>query len=228
MYTVNPLMRNTLITFEEVMFHAPTKHTVDRRMIDSSIIVAEERFIRNELGSDFYDQLVNSKNTVVTSGNLATLQIKVNENVDPENAIVLKEGDIVNAFEQMSASNQTLWKQHLWKIVAECLMVSALPEGFIQFSSEGAFHSVPPAGLMVTSGLVTPLTSSVKWQMDKKIQERVGPLFNSLNLFLCKNKETYPLYKGICADCNDNTRNTKWSGICTNLYDDDDDVTCCE
>ena len=221
-------MRNTLITFEEVMFHAPTKHTVDRRMIDSSIIVAEERFIRSELGSDFYDQLIDTKNVVVTNINLATLQTKVNENVDPEHQIILKEGDIVNAFEQMSASNQTLWKQHLWKIVAECLMISALPEGFIQFSSEGTFHSVPPAGLMVTSGLVTPLTSSVKWQLDKKIQDRVGPLFNSLNLFLCKNKTTYPLYKGICAECDDKTRNTKWSGVCTNLYDDEPDSPCCE
>lgn len=225
MYNLNPLMRNTLITFEEVMFHAQTKHTIDRRQIEQSIIIAEERFISTELGADLYDALTMAKNKVVDSGTLAATQILVGASP------VIQSGDLINAYEYMSAEYQALWKQHLWKLTAECVMVSAFPEGFVQFSSEGVFHTVPPAGLMVTSGLVTPLLPSMKWMMDKKIMDRISPLLNSMHRYICKNKVNFSLYGKECEDCS--KPNAKWSGIATGLYDETDQLLfgsdrCCD
>jgi hypothetical protein len=228
MYTLNKLQRNVLITYEEVLFHAPTKHTLDARQVEQSIIVAEERFIRSELGYDLYDAMAASKNVVVTAGNIVALQLAF---TNQGSNVTLVEGMIVNAYEQMSPAYQSLWKQHVWKLDAECVMLSAFPEGFIQFGSEGTFHTVPPAGLMVTSGLVTPLLPSVKWAMDKKIQDRIHPLVESMHNYLCKNKTSYSLYKKTCPECDETgeAKARKWTGLALGIYDDIDNVgeDCC-
>lgn len=219
MYKLNKLERGVLITVDEVLFHAPTKHQLDARMIESSIIVAEERFIRVELGSAMYDYIVDHKNVTVTAGNIAALETA--------SGLDLNEGDVLNAVEQLNPSYQALWKNHLWKIVAECVIISAYPEGFVQLGSEGTVHNSPPAGLMVTSGQVVPLLSSMKWVIDKKIQDRVSPLFNSMHDYICKNKSAngYDLYQKTCPeiDCKGNsTERPKFTGIVTGLYDDDE------
>lgn len=227
MYNRNNLMRPTLITFEEVMFHAPTKHTVDRRMIEQSIIIAEERFVGPEIGFEFYTYMANAKNTLVTSGNIAAMQIEVNKNVNPDDQITLVEGDLVNAYELLPPSYSSLWKQSLWKLLAECVMFTALPEGFVQFSSEGAFHTVPPAGLMVTSGLVTPLLPSMKWMMDKKAQDRIAPLIAALHRQICAAKDNYIYYRKLCKSC-DEEGVEKWTGIAFGVYEqDEEEGECC-
>lgn len=216
MYALNELQRNVLITVPEIMFHAPTKHTLDQRMIEQSIIIAEERFIRPEIGSAMYDDIVDQKNVLVTSGNLAALETA--------SELDLTEGQVINALEQLNPSYQSLWKQYLWKIVAECVLISAYPEGFAQFGSAGVVHTSPPAGLMVTSGEVVPLLQTVKWALDKKIQDRVAPLINSMNDYICNNKANYTLYGKTCPEVNCNgtkEEKSKWVGIVsTGMYDD--------
>lgn len=219
MYSKNNLQRNTLITFDEVVFHAPTKHTLDARMIENSIIVAEERFIHPELDS-LYDTIRNAKNVEVTEENLATLQPKM------EDPVGLKVGDIVNAYEFLSLPLQKLWKEHLWKIVAEAVLCSALPEGWIQFGAEGAFHNSPPAGLMVTSGFTTPLISGVKYMGDKKLQDRIEPLMASMKNYICANLGSFAGYNSSkCPDCN-NKSITKYGGIALGLYDEEENDEC--
>ena len=215
-------MRNVLITPAEVMFHAPTKQTLDARQIEQSIIIAEERFIRPELGWLFYEELILAKNLVVTDLNLSATQ-----DLFGDEHTTLKPGDRVNAYEFMLAGQQALWKEHLWKITAECVMVIAFPEGFIQFSSEGVFHTVPPAGLMVTSGLVTPELRSVKWAMDNKIQDRIAPLMQSMHNFLCRYKTTngYVNYVKECP-CDEDAPKLKHNDFILSLYDEEDSCDC--
>jgi hypothetical protein len=169
MYRLNPLYRNILITTDEVIFHAPTKHTLDPRTIENSIIVAEERIIREALGYDYYMALIDAKNKVVTDDNKSDLQTKITASL-PEGAeaITLANGDIVNALEFLSTDNQALWKQHLWKLTAECVLLAAFPDGFVQFGSEGVFHQQSTGGPMSGAGVVTPELRSMKWMMDKK------------------------------------------------------------
>lgn len=222
MYSINPLMRAVLITSDEVIFHAPTKHILDPRMIESSIIVAEERFIRPLIGSKLYNLLVSEKNREITNDTKTAMQLLVGNKVTLDTEL-----HMVNALEYMSTDNKKLWKEQLWKLVAECVITASYPEGFVQFGSEGTLHNNPPAGLMVTSGFVTPLLSSIKWSVDKKVQDRISPLSNSLHQYLCTNKIKYPLYDKDCSDCENHEKALKFAGIALDVYDQTDD-RCCE
>jgi hypothetical protein len=127
----------------------------------------------------------------------------------------------------MSADYQKLWKQYLWKLTAECVIVAAYPEGFVQFGAAGTFHNNPPAGLMVTSGFVTPLLSSIKWAVDKKVRDRIEPLTDGLLNFLCTYKTNYPLWDSSgCPACGEDI-NDKFAGYALDIYDDEQRDDCC-
>jgi len=234
MYSLNPLKRNVLITKDEVIFHAPTQNTVDPRMIEQSIIVAEERFIRPALGYEYYQQLLTTKNKLITDANKATLQTEINASM-PEGSqdVVLVKNDIVNASEYLSADNLVLWYEHLWKLTAEAVMLLALPEGFVQFGSEGTIHKQAPAGPMSTGGIVTPDLRSMKWMLDKKLMDRIDPLIESLHEWFClqrKNDRTkYTLYTKPCPcdQDNDGIGFKRKSQFILGLYDDDPDPCNC-
>lgn len=236
MYRVNPLYRNVLITVDEVIFHAPTKHTLDPRTIENSIIVAEERIIRASLGYDFYMALLDSKNKVVTDENRSDLQTKVSASLaDGADPVTLANGDIVNAMEFLSEDNQALWKQHLWKLTAECVLLAAYPEGFVQFGSDGVHHAQSTTGPMSGGGTVTPELRTMKWAMDKKMMDRIDPLRESMHLWLCKQQKAYtdkyPNYDKAC-DCDaDGVAYKRKSNFVLGLYDEEDGInndSCCE
>jgi hypothetical protein len=218
-------MRNVLITADEVIFHAPTKQTLDRRTIEQSIIIAEERFIRPALCDEFYEQIVIAKNREITSGNKGTTEGEIL--VATGETVVLQIGEIVNAWEYLNADLQKFWKEHLWKLTAECVMLLATPEAFVQFASEGVVHGAPPAGPMTTTGLVSPELRSVKWIMDKKLMDRIDPLLEAMHRWLCKRKATYSNYCKVC-DCDANgVAYKRKSDLVTGLYDDvDKDINC--
>lgn len=225
-----------LITTDEVIFHAPTGHTIDPRMIEHNIIVAEEWIIRVALGYDFYRALVDSKNLLITSGNKSAQQTLIQASL-PTDAqdVVLNEGDIVNAYEYLSAENKTLWTEHLWKLVAEVVILVAYPEGFVQLDTQGVHHKAPPAGPM-TTGVVSPDLRTMKWAMDKKHMMRIDPLRESMHLWLCKQQKAdstkYTLYEKAC-DCNaDGVAYKRKTDLVLGIYDDvdypDGTTDCCE
>lgn len=228
MHRINQLYRNVLITPDEVIFHAQTKQTLDPRMILNAIIIAEERLIRPALGYDLYTALIDSKNKLVTAGNKATLQAEIQASL-PENSqgTTLSEGDIVNAMEYLSAENLTLWKQHLWKLTAECVMLAAMPESYVQYASEGVIHTAPTSSPLSSPGsAVTPELRSVKWVMDKKMMDRIDPLREAMHQWLCKQKKAdetkYALYTKAC-DCDvDGVAYKRKSDIVLGVYDDAD------
>jgi hypothetical protein len=209
MYKLNELRRPVLITPDEVIFHASTKHTLDRRMIAQSIIIAEERFIRPALCSAFYDAILAEKNTVITAGNKATQQALVDEYYlnGKDKPKELVEGDIVNASEYLSEENLDLWMTFLWKLVAECVILTSVSDAFIQFTSEGPVHTQPTAGPLVGAGAVTPDLRSIKWTMDKKMMDRIDPLTEAMHRWLCAardaDSDSFGLYTKKC-DCSFN------------------------
>jgi len=232
MYRVNPLKRNVLITTDEVIFHAPTGHTIDPRMIDSNIIIAEEGIIRVALGYDFYRALVVEKNLLITDTNKAAQQTLIQASL-PTDAqdVKLEEGMIVNAYEYLSTENKTLWTEHLWKLIAEVVILVAYPEGFVQLGTEGVHHKAPPAGPMST-GVVSPDLRTMKWAMDKKHMMRIDPLRESMHLWLCKQQKAdstkYTLYEKYC-DCNaDGVPYKRKTDVILGIYDDDETTRCCE
>lgn len=235
MYRQNPLLKKVLITADEVVFHAPVKHEVDRREIEQSIIIAEERFIRPQLGFDLYMELLDQKNIVVTAGNKATLENQVNQSLPTDStAVTLKEGDIVNALELMStASYKELWTEHLWKLTAEAVMLITLPEGYIRFGSEGTHMSQPPAGPMSSSNIVAPELKALQYAIDKKLRDRIDPLTEAMHLWICykrsQDKTLFTKYaqKCPCDDLPDGLSYKRKTQFLTDLYDDDENEDCC-
>lgn len=234
MYRLNPLMRNVLITTDEVIFHAPTKQTLDPRTIQNAIIIAEERFIRPALCYDLYEDIIAAKNIEVTDANKAELQTKFNASRPAGSpAYTLKNGDIINAWEELNEDYKSLWKQQLWKLTAECVMLLAIPDAFVQFTSEGVIHAAPVASPLNTTGVSTPELKSVRWVMDKKMMDRIDPLIEAMHLWLCnqraKDKSKYTFYCKAC-DCDANgVAYKRKSDLVLGLYDDDEKEGCgCE
>ena len=217
MYRINPLYRNVLITTDEVIFHAPTKHTLDPRTIQQSIIIAEERFIRPALCNAFYEDLIAKKNLEITDANKEAQQLLYNNSKQPgAEAYNLKSDDVLNAMEYLSAEYKTLWK-----LTAECVMMVSTPEAFVQFSSEGVIHNNPIAGPMTSATITTPELKSVRWIMDKKLMDRIDPLIEAMHVWLCANKNNYPLY---CKECECDANGVAYkrkSDIILSLYDDE-------
>jgi hypothetical protein len=226
MYRLNPLQRNVLITTDEVIFHIQSDHTLDPRKIQNSIIVAEERLIRSALGYDFYMALIAQKNLTITSGNKDAQQTIIDgAQLDPKPE-ALEVGDIINASEYLSTDNLDLWKQYLWKLTAECVVMAAYPDAFVQFTSEGTIHKNPQSTPLSGAGAVTPDLRSIKWAIDKKMMDRIDPLMESMHLWLCKQQKAgsskYPDYCKPC-DCNhDGVAYKRKTDIILGLYDDHD------
>lgn len=232
MYRINNLQRPVLITTDEVIFHAPTKHTLDPRTIENSIIIAEERFISPALCPALYEELIEAKNVEVTDANKSDLATTINnalpEGTDP---VQLANGDIINAMEFLSAEQLALWKRFLWKLTAECVMMTATPEAFVQFGSDGVIHTSPVASPLNTTGISTPELKSVRWIMDKKMMDRIDPLVQGMHTWICAQKAATPSkYISYCKHCDCDAsgvaykRKTDWI---TGLYDDDDHKCGC-
>lgn len=212
-------MRNVLITTDEVVFHAPTKQTIDPRTIQQAIILAEERFVRPMLGDEFYDSICGEKNIVVTSGNKTSLESSINGSLSSGETVTLNVGDIVNALEFLDGDYTELWKKYLWKFIAEGVLLMATPDSFVQFGSAGVVHGAPQSGMMA-SGEVTPDIKAVKWLMDKKMMDRIEPMREAMHGFLCKNAIRYQFYTKDCG-CNvDGVAYKRKSDIIMGLYDD--------
>ncbi|MGE9312891.1 hypothetical protein ACLOAU_14685 [Niabella sp. CJ426] len=221
MYRPNNLKRITLISTEEVIYHAPTKHTIDPRSIEQSIIIAEERFAVQVLGYPFYLALASEKNRTVDAANKIDLQAKVG------GAYTLNDGDLVNASEFLSVKNKALWDHILWKFIAECVMLTAAPEGFVQFGTEGVFHQQATSSPMGGGGVVTPELRSMKWAMDKKMFDRIDPLKAAVHNFVCRFKSDYPLYENPC-DCDQNgTPYKRRTDVALGIYDDEPNKCGC-
>jgi hypothetical protein len=227
-------MRNVLITVDEVIFHAPTKNNPDARIIEQAIIVAEERLIRPTLGNTFYQALIDEKNKIIDAGNKVAQQALVDASLPASaQAVVLKEGDVVNALEYLTPDNLALWKQHLWKLTAECVMLLAFPDSFVQFAGEGTVHAQPQSSPMGGAGVVTPDLRSIKWVMDKKMMDRIDPLRESLHLWLCTKQKAdttkYSLYTKTC-DCDaDGVAYKRKTDFVLGIYDDEDNNrSCCD
>jgi hypothetical protein len=142
------------------------------------------------------------------------------------NSYTLKVGDIVNAAEYLAGYNSTLWYELLWKLTAECVMLTAFPEAYVQFGSEGVVHTVAPAGPMGGGGTVAPELRTVKWTMDKKLMDRIDPLIEALHSYICTNKGRFPKYTKSCpcdAEVNSKSRKTD---LVLGLYDEPDKCGC--
>ena len=225
MYQIQLLKTKTLITPMEVIFHAATTHTIYHRSILQNIIIAEQRFIAPTIGRDLYDALTASKHTTITSGNQAAQLVLLNAYSATIEGEVYTTADIpvgtmINAMEYMSADNQTLWTEHLWKLIAECVECVTIVPSWLQHTSQGQQKNNPEviggSGQNSASGELR----EIKYKEDSYIQNRIDPLIAALEWYLCKNKTTFPLYSCVSDDDADGISIKRKSPFVIGIYDE--------
>ncbi|KAA5532646.1 hypothetical protein F0919_17855 [Taibaiella lutea] len=233
MYQRNLISRKVLITPQEVISKTSSSNTIDAGKYLSAIEIAEERFIRWAIGSDYYDHLIDSKNVLVDSINKADLQAKINvsyrlaaDSTNPDSQINI--GDVINASENLSATDKKLWDTYLWKLTAECVRFVALPENYAQFASQGIMKNNPETALIgdKASMSVGIDLKDAKWLMDKWLEDRINPLIASMHIWLCKNKADYPKYTKKCECEEDGIATEGKTSWVTSIYDDDNYGGC--
>lgn len=227
MYQRNLISRNVLITPQEVINKTASSQTIDVQKYLSAIEIAEERFIRWALGSDYYDHLIDTKNIEVTTDNISDLQAKINiaYGLPPESSnsdSKINIGDIINASENLSIADKKLWNTYLWKIVAECVHFTALPGNYAQFSSQGILKNNPESSLIGDKGSTSVGIDlkDAKWLMDKSLEDVINPLLASMHMWLCKNKSNYPKYTKVCECDEDGIAEAGKTSWVTSIYDD--------
>lgn len=194
MYKINPLPRKVLITTDEVISLAPTENSVDPRNILQSISIAEDRFVRQAICKDLYNDFRSLKNVSVTDINKDYLT-----SLFPSGTS-LNNGDMVNAIELIDNSSYVdFWNEHLWKLVAECVLYIATPTNFSRYTSQGEMINNPKTIAMDGQGSASASLKELQWKMDKMLMDRIDPIIASAQEYLCDNITLFSLYN--CRKC---------------------------
>lgn len=206
MYRLNRTNRNVLITPDEVLFHSPSAGDVGERQILNNIIVAEERFVANALGFDFYEAIIEKKNVTVTATNKAELLTKLKESYLEQKVNftddLIKEGMIINSIDFITDPwIKKLWQQYLWKITAECVDLMLIVPSWLQSTASGQQMQNPKTIGSMDQKSASGERNDIKFKMDNALLERVDPLTQRMHQWLCRYKQHFPLYKKSCDDC---------------------------
>ena len=200
MYRINRLKRNVLITPDEVIFHAATDQEISEQSIRPNIIIAEERWIANTICDAFYEELISKKNKEVTEENQQELLDKINSTLKtPITLNDLPIGTIVNAIEFVENEWYVkLWNRFLWKLTAECVDAMCIVPSWLKHTSSGQQMNNPKVIGGNESGAASGDVKDVKFKIDNYIQDRIDPIIERMELWICQNKEHFPLF---CKDC---------------------------
>lgn len=226
MYALNLTGKPVLITPPEILKKTGTNNNLDSGKLLPGIEIAETRFVQNAdcLGHEFYEAMTAEKNREVTSSNITQLQTLFNNQHTVTTAPILKVGDIVNAAEFLSANSLKLWVTHLWKYVAECARYVAIPDNYVDFTSEGMQKNNPIGSAIDTSAQTTVGASlaDVKFLMDKWLMERIAPLRDALKHYLDRNADIYPHWRTTSG-----TGSKKTAYVDLSIYRDQDQGPGC-
>ena len=205
MYRLNRTSRNVLITPDEVIFHAAITSDVGERQILNNIIIAEERFIAEELGYEFYEKIINLKNVEVTEENKGDLLAKLKASYQLQGVTFKDEdlqiGMIVNALEFIEDEWViNLWKKYLWKLTAECVDFVTVVPSWLQTTASGQQTKNPRT--ISSTDSASGSRNDVVFKMHDSIQDRIGPLMSNMQDWLCRHQSYFPEYTKSCGGCN--------------------------
>lgn len=186
MYRINNLSRNVLITTDEVVAQVAMDENPAITVLEQSIIVAEERFIKPAICRDLYEAIRTAKNITVTDANKAALS--------SQSSINLNSGQILNAIELVTDPNIIiLWNEYLWKLTAECVVYIATIPNWSRFSASGQMVNNPKT-ITDGTGAASVDLLELKYKITKTQQDVIDPLIASMKEFLAINFGKYPLF----------------------------------
>lgn len=160
----------------------PLSARFDKLLLEKHVFSAMLRFVKNELGDDFYDALVVEKGTTESN---------YNEDLGP----------IVPAF--TTPEYESLWKYVLRDLCAAAVVHVSLPYIGTQIGSNGIFE-------INTEYAQTTGRQGAKHLQDEELK-RINILQDEMKKYLCANSESYPLYDSEknCEDCEHYSNKTK-------------------
>lgn len=231
MYRLSLLPRKVLITTDEVIAQAATDTNPQVSQLLHAIHIAEERFIKPAICKDLYYDFRAQKNVDVTEVNKDYLEDLINVGNTSE-PVVLQVGDIVNAIELVTNTwYKQLWYEHLWKIIAECVVYTASPTNFSRFAAAGEMENNPKVISNEGQGAATVDLKKMQWKMDKMLMDRIDPLLAAMHDWMYDNRSQFVYYNCKKFHHHDDTN----SGISTlrksgwiKVYDDHRDKCCDE
>lgn len=192
MATVITLIKPHEIVNTGILSAAPLNSRFDASKLSSVVHLAEDRFLKTIVCAAFYTDLVSQKNTT-------------DSNYNPDL------GPIVEAYPS-NADYEFLWTEFLLSYLSRAVYYLALPEIVLQTGSNGLFLN--NTEFSSNSGL-----DGLKFMQDTQLQnlERRRPFIID---YLCKNKDTYPLFceEDICNCCSDCTEVESGSNLGIILY----------
>jgi hypothetical protein len=221
MYAINYLYRPTLITVTEVLAAAPIDINADTNLIKNSIIAAEERWITEAIGENFYQDFLNQKNVQVTSENQASLLANIQASltqygVNPSPAPSLASipiGSWVNAIDICPTNYQNLWNRYLWQICAESVAFMAAPQMWARINAQGVENNNPKT-ITGESGSASISQKSLAYLIDNFENARVRPLIARMQQWIC----TTGGYTLFPYDCNKKDGINKKNGFVLGVY----------
>lgn len=237
MYAINPISRNTLITPDECTVKLPNSSLDSKKWI-AAIELAEVRFVMPLLGWNLYNAICAEKNIIVDAGNLSALQaiFTAQFGTDPTTGdpnVTLVVGNIVNSIDlgTVSAANRNLWNQALWNYVFNCVWFIAFTENYAQFSSSGLQKNNPLDSAIGSdhAASVGISLNDLKYLSDRILLDRINPLQDYVEQWLCVNRASYPLYPyANCEDreTTDGQYGKRRTSTFINIYEDDDEDEC--
>lgn len=198
MFRINNLPRNVLITPDEVVAMTAIDANPGINVILQSIQTAEERFIRPAICRDLYDAFRNQKNVLITDINKSML-----EGADYFNTTEIQVGQIANAIELVDdAWMVSLWKEHLWKLTAECVIYVATIPNWSRFTAAGEMVNNPKT-ITEGSGAASVDLNEIKFKLTKIQQDIIDPLIAGMKEYLIANRGSFPLFnchRDLCRD----------------------------
>lgn len=188
MYELLQTSSKTLITIGEVIYASPSNTNVDARFINTAIEIAEKRFIKPAICTDFYNDFRSRKNQTVTIVNLSYLQ-----SLMPSGAKPLEVGQIVNSIDFVTdVWYKDFWNECLWKAISECVIYIASPANYSRFTASGEQEN-NPSSLTQGKGSASVDLATMKWKMDRMMQDRIDPMIAVLDEYLHSNRTYFNL-----------------------------------
>lgn len=210
MFRINQLPRNVLITPDEVVAMTAIASVPGINVILQSIQTAEERFIKPAICRDLYDAFRNKKNVEVTDLNKAMLEGPQYFNT------TLEDGQIANAIELVDDAWMVgLWKEHLWKLTAECVIYVATIPNWSRFTAAGEMVNNPKT-ITEGSGAASVDLNEIKFKLTKIQQDIIDPLIAGMKEYLIANRGYFPLFnchRDLCRDFDEINNYNNDSGV---------------
>lgn len=175
MSTVTTLIQPKEIVNAGIVKASPLNARFDASIIAPVIHLAEDRFLKTFICSEFYEDLISQKNPIPSNYND-------------------KLGPIVQAYPS-NADYEFLWTEYLLAYLSRCSYYMALPDIAVQTGSNGLFVNNTEFGQNIG-------VDGIKFKRDIELQNIEGRKPIILK-YLCDNSEKYPLFntEGICKEC---------------------------